>query len=347
MKITKLIFAWVSLTSCTSALAASVLLREQATHQGSIVYLGDIADISAESTSEMDNLVTTPLMAAPAPATEEFLSQNEVRELLVSRGIEVDSLTLGGSAVVKIGKVREKAISTENSRITPVSTREIEAAVIAAIQQHLLEETGHALWSVEATLDAQDCRKLNSSVDNLTAWGGKNPWTGYQRFEIRSESSEQSVYVATRVEQLHRVVVAVRRVEAGDYLGAADVEVQERTGSLPQNVAVNLDQVIGKEALRHIEAETLVQTNQVRAPLQVQRGETVKVFARTGGISVSTYAVVKQDGSMGELVQVETLDSKERFAARVSGWKQLEVLPTGATAADVAASSNPQPVQLR
>jgi flagella basal body P-ring formation protein FlgA len=70
--------------------------------------------------------------------------------------------------------------------------------------------------------------------------------------------------------------------------------------------------------------------------MQVKRGETVKVVARTAGITVSTFAVVQQDGSLGDLVQVQTLDKKDRFAARVSGWKELEVSATGATTGDFA-----------
>jgi flagella basal body P-ring formation protein FlgA len=110
--------------------------------------------------------------------------------------------------------------------------------------------------------------------------------------------------------------------------------------NVPTTAIHSLELVIGKEATRGIEADTVLQGSQTRSPMLVQRGETVKVSARTGGITVSTFAIVQQNGALGDLVQVQTLDKKQRFAARVAGWKQLEVLPTGVTTADYAALKN-------
>ena len=157
-----------------------------------------------------------------------------------------------------------------------------------------------------------------------------------QRFQLTAEGAEVSVPLLVRVDRLRYVVAALRKIEQGNLIGAADVEIRLQGGKIPTDVTTSLDQVVGKEALRAIDANAVLQGTHLRSPLQVQRGETVKVFARTAGITVSTYAVVQQDGSLGDLVQAQTLDKKDRFAARVSGWKQLEVLPTGSSATDLA-----------
>ena len=80
-------------------------------------------------------------------------------------------------------------------------------------------------------------------------------------------------------------------------------------------------------------------TSQVRAPLLVRRGERVSVRARAAGIVVRTYATAQQDGSLGDLVQVQALEGKERYAARVSGVRELEVFAAGASAGEVAAAA--------
>jgi flagella basal body P-ring formation protein FlgA len=157
----------------------------------------------------------------------------------------------------------------------------------------------------------RDLAKLGTEIE---ARAGRMPWTGAQRFQLAT----------------------LRKIEQGNLIGAGDVEVRLQGGNVPTTALNSLDQVIGKEALRALDLDTIVQGSQVRAPLQVKRGETVKVVARTAGITVSTFAVVQQDGSLGDLVQVQTLDKKDRFAARVSGWKELEVSPTGATTDDFA-----------
>jgi hypothetical protein len=61
---------------------------------------------------------------------------------------------------------------------------------------------------------------------------------------------------------------------------------------------------------------------------------------------VKVNGVAKQKGSLGELVLVETFDGRERFMARVTGIRQLEVFTTGATAMEHATLTT-GPGQLR
>ena len=343
LSITSCLFSVLLLTSWVlPARSANILLREQATHSGAVVFLGDVADISAATEAEVHDLATTPLMAAPAPGTQEFLHVARVLELLESRGIDVSSLSVAGARTVEIGKEFQAAnpVAVESVRqLTPI---ELEKAIVEAITIHLIDRTGHRDWQVQVNLNASELRDLAKLGTDLAATAGKSPWTGMQKFQIAGIDDAKPVLVLAKIDRLQNVVVAVRRIDRGSLIGAADVEVRLEAANVPTTAATNVDTVIGKEAVRAIDANAILQESQLRNPLQVQRGETVKVFARTGGITVSTFAIVQQNGAIGDLVQVQTLDKKERFAARVSGWKQLEVLPTGATTADYAAANQPE-----
>ena len=55
-----------------SATAADIAMRATAAPQGTVVRLGDVADVSAESKQEAERLAAMPLMPAPAPGTERF-----------------------------------------------------------------------------------------------------------------------------------------------------------------------------------------------------------------------------------------------------------------------------------
>ena len=70
------------------------------------------------------------------------------------------------------------------------------------------------------------------------------------------------------------------------------------------------------------------------------KDETHRV-ARAAGVSVRTYAMSQQDGGMGDLVMVQSLASKERYAARVIGVRELEIFTAGASAAELAANQAP------
>lgn len=323
-------------TFAPKAHGATIALRKQASPAGSVIFLGDIADISAETEAEVQALSTTPLMAAPAAGRQEFLHAAKVWELIESRGVAVTNLTLVGARVVEIGASTVTTIRPSVDAPPTVPLPEVEQAAVSAITAHLVTETGQHDWQVELNMAPQALNNLAKLGLPLEASAGKSPWIGTQRFQLQSRNGGKPVTVIAKVDQLRKVVVATRRIERGNLVSPADVELRLEGGNVPSTAVRSLDSVIGQEALRTIDVNSIVQESQLRSPLQVQRGEIVKVFAQTGGIRVSTYAVVQQNGALGDLVQVQTLDKRERFAARVSGWKQLEVLPTGASTADYA-----------
>lgn len=327
----------------TQAQCATILLREQSSHQGSIVYLGDVADVSAATDSEKQYLITTPLLPAPPEGTTEFLRLPQLPELLKSQGVGVEGLSLGGADFVVIGG----AVRPQEAEATPLQAmphpekteEQLEEEVIAAITSHLVAETGHQDWQVGISLNASDVSKLNALAVQLQADGGKSPWSGTQRFELSSPGSQDTVTLYAHVEQLQDVVVAVHNIEPRSLISVSDVEIRKQGGNHSSTTFSQVDQVVGKEALRRIAPDTVLQSSQLRSPLLVRRGETAKVRARAGGVTVSTYAIARQDGALGDLVQLESLEGKQRFAARVSGWKELEVLPTGVTTNDFTAQT--------
>ncbi len=327
--------------SSTIAFGADVVLREQATTVGPIVRLGDVADISAASSSMLKRLSTTPLVPTPARGTTQFLQRSQVRDLLAARGIDILHLRFGGAKVVEIGKVSARPEVEPQTTPFALSNQEIENLLQEAIEQYLLNETGHDRWRITVKLNNAIFRNASSLGPNLMVRGGRAPWTGRQQFRVSGMPSDKIVDVQATVVKIQSVLFATRVIKKGDLIRATDVEIRQHEGRVPNLALGSLAQVVGMEAKRTISANAILQENHVRAPLQVQRGETVTVVARTGGVLVRTFAIARQDGAMGDLVQIETLDSKERFAARVSGRQRLEVLAAGTQAVDYATLGRP------
>jgi flagella basal body P-ring formation protein FlgA len=73
------------------------------------------------------------------------------------------------------------------------------------------------------------------------------------------------------------------------------------------------------EARQSIQAGAVVFSDQVQSPIMVKRGELITISSEAGGIRVRTTVRALQDKSKGQLVQVEALNTKERFDARVTG----------------------------
>jgi flagella basal body P-ring formation protein FlgA len=82
------------------------------------------------------------------------------------------------------------------------------------------------------------------------------------------------------------------------------------------------------EARQAIQVGSVIFTDQVQSPVLVKRGEVITVTSQGGGIRVRTSARARQDGAKGNLVQVESLDTKERYDARVVGPHEAAVFAT-------------------
>lgn len=339
---TKLVVIVVVVAGAPSALAASVALRAKSNHQGTMILLGDIADISAASTTELNDLVTTALMPAPAPGASRYLRRAEIRDLLAARGIDLGAISLSGADIVEIGKPSPPVETEAESRPTP---EQIEASLHASIKHYLSRQTGHAQWKVETPPDSAAFLRIAKLGVELTASGGRKPWIGKQYFKIAGADSDQEITVVATVTKIQPVVTALRAIQRGELVRATDVEITQHEGNLSSAAVSSLADAIGMEAQRSIQAGTILLQSHLTAPLLVERGETVTVFARTAGITVRTFAVARENGARGDLVQIETLDGEERFAARVSGRRQLEVLAAGATPEDFASLPRHEAIQ--
>jgi flagella basal body P-ring formation protein FlgA len=122
------------------------------------------------------------------------------------------------------------------------------------------------------------------------------------------------------------VVVAVRSVPRGVVIQASDVQLQHaQPVSDRLQPFRSLEQVIGKQAAQPITAGRVIDRSLVRQPLLVEQGDIVTVYARAAGVQVRTQARARDNGSLGELIAVESLADRKSYFARVSGIQEAVV----------------------
>ncbi len=322
---------------------AELLLRERASEHGAIVRLGDIADISAASTMEVRSLSNTPLFPAPAAGTRQFLSLAQVRDLLVARGIQMDSLSIKGARTVEIGANIVQTVASTKTDEPQISRHEIELRVQQTILEHVQDvSTGEGEWRVEVLLNEKETLEVSALGVSLAVRGQRQLRSGRQRFYLSSMQHlsdmkrGKEVYVMATLTQVQSVVVVQQQIERGNIVRESDVKIIEREGKLPSGSLTRLEQVVGQVAQRSLRPKTILQKNHIRAAWQVRRGETVSVFVRTGGIVVRTRAVAKQDGAMGDLITVEMPENKKRLSVSVSGPGEVAIHATGGRTTDYA-----------
>jgi flagella basal body P-ring formation protein FlgA len=284
-------------------------------------------------------------MPAPAPGTRRYLRMREVQDLLAAHGEDLRRLQFNGQTVVEVHapdlSVKEPAAKAPQpdppAEVQPkplfaTEIRKLHDQVRDLIVRHLQAASRrNDPWQVTVELSEQHLQLLRGAARQPLCEGGNPPWTGSQRFRVYFVATEGNVRLPVQAEVTlpKQIAVAVRPIPRGEIITAADVEMRyvesAPTATARRAPVDDLDQLIGKEAGRPIQAGDIIFTDAVQAPLLVHRGEMVTVVARGGGIRVRTQARARENGAQGDLVQVESLETRERYDAQVIGPKEAAV----------------------
>jgi flagella basal body P-ring formation protein FlgA len=124
--------------------------------------------------------------------------------------------------------------------------------------------------------------------------------------------------------------VAVEPIPRGAVFTAAQLELRNidyaPKASYRRTAIDSIEKLIGMEARQAIPIGAMVFSDQVQPPVLVKRGELVTVASQGSGIRVRTTAKAREDGVQGQLVQLESLDTRERFEARVTGRREAAII---------------------
>jgi flagella basal body P-ring formation protein FlgA len=97
-----------------------------------------------------------------------------------------------------------------------------------------------------------------------------------------------------------------------------------------ETLARSVEEVVGKAVTRPIAAGQPIDLAALRVPVLVKRNEVVRVIARGAGVQVKTAGRALGEAGYGDLVEVQMLDSRERFLARAIDAQTVEIATASA-----------------
>jgi flagella basal body P-ring formation protein FlgA len=231
--------------------------------------------------------------------------------------------------------------------VRPLALRDRDRAtdrIAAEIVNYLNAQGDAAAWQVEIKAINSDLRPLVELAGDaeLVVKGGREPWTGSQAFSVQFETATGPVAlpVVVEVSLPTMVLAASRTLQRGAIVQASDLQYQARRANDENMVAVELpEDAVGRQVTRSIPAGAVLAVSDLREPIVVRRGDAVTVYSRAPGIRVRTTARAKQDGGLGDLIEVESFHDRSKFFARVSGIQEVEIFARGATLAPPMAAA--------
>jgi flagella basal body P-ring formation protein FlgA len=318
--------------------AAELQLRTECRVRGPVVTLGDVAEIFSQDAAERARLAAIELFPSPAGG-QRFVRLREIQDLLLMRGVNLADLRFSGAAQTAVLSGAPMAEQTRSLSPAVVKTAGRQAS--DAIAGYLREQVpGSGAWHTEVAFDPRQARLVATAGGAITVRGGAAPWTGVQHFQLAVTTADGTVEIPVdaRVALPQTVVVATRAIARGTTIGPTDVALQRAEGGEASDALHSLDEVAGKEASQTIAAGKMLDRGMVRAPLAVRRGEIVTVYARASGIRVKTIARARDEGSVGDLIAVESLQDRKPYYARVCDVQEVEIYARPMHSEEAAAS---------
>jgi len=312
-----------------TARAAELQLRRECRCLGPVVTLGDVADVLAADSAATEALSAVELFPAPPSGTTRFLPVRQLQDLLLARGVDLLEHRISGASQVAVVRAEAEPETNGDDALPASVVERVQRRLSEAVTRYLRRHVSAAEpWTVDVKLSASQAQSVASSDGEISVDGGTPPWLGTQRFAValRSPDGPVRLDVDADVTLAPRQVVAARSLARGTILQATDVRLA--AGGPLESVTDgfgSVDDVVGKQTTHAIPKDKPLDPDSIREPLLVRRGEVITVYARSAGIRVRSTAKARGDGSLGDLIQVESLVDRAAYFARVSGIQEVEV----------------------
>jgi len=337
----------------TPVLAAELRLRADARPQGSVVYLGDVADILGVSETEARSLAQIELTPAPAAGKQRTLSVREIQDTLERRGINMLAYHLSGTnQVTVVGYVEPAAKPAAKIRTLAYSTvQEARRVLTAAILRCLQEATGSDdPWTADFELTDAQAQAVLADVHRVQVTGAQPPFVGRQKFdiEIRTDKGPATFTLDVQIGMPSAVVVTTGPVPRGAILSENDVTLQRLKPDMQVGDSFqSLADVVGREAVLAIAPGQILDPQYIRTPVLVKRGSVVTVNVQAPGVKLRTTARAREDGSKGDSITVESLLDRKSYLAKVTAVDTVDVTPTSSTVEAETVSAKPDAATVR
>ncbi|CAA7623165.1 flagellar basal body P-ring formation chaperone FlgA [Magnetospirillum sp. SS-4] len=138
------------------------------------------------------------------------------------------------------------------------------------------------------------------------------------------------VKVAGNVFASVSIPVLARPMGRGDTITEADIQwVDVRDEVIRRDIITTARQLIGQEPRYQLRSGAPVRTVEVQKPVAVAKNSSVTMMVRSKFMTLTAQGRAIEDGSIGDVIRVTNVQSKQTVDAKVEGPGQVSVLPGG------------------
>lgn len=293
----------------------SITVRSSSITAGKMIKLADIADIKGRG-KFLEKIEALEITRAPRPG-----KKRRIQGSVIASKLENAFPLLGKTAQVYIPE-----------------------AIVVERRSQVISES--ALKKLFHDYIAGRARGRTFKISEFRIKGGRHYALGPVRFMVDERGqtdikgrvtlsitvkvpSEKDgrIYLSGWVDVFDWIVCVNRDVSRGEFIGRGDLCLKEiNLSRIPDGVLYRVEDGIGNLARTNIEKGRYLRDVLIEKPPLVRKGETVKMFIRSGLLTVTSTGISREDGTLGDQITVENARSGKNVTARVVDKRTVEIL---------------------
>lgn len=156
-------------------------------------------------------------------------------------------------------------------------------------------------------------------------------WAGWGNISVAVLARQngrvvRNITVRIDVEALTDMVVALRQIEYGASITAADLVLQKMEITQNSHLAARtIEEVVGKKARTTLRTNQPIRSDQIEKIPLIKSGQMVTIIAENGVIKISVNGIAHSSGAEGDIIRVQNLTSLKEIPAKVIDASTVQV----------------------
>ena len=290
---------WID--ASVSSAQTKIILREKAIVPGPGVLLGEIAEIEGGTPEFIEKLGSINLSLAPPPTQAIAISNQFIEFKLKENRIEKTETVITG--------VTKVLVYLDTVIINGVKISEI-------VREYLLNyltanDTEHTIEFLRLPAPRPVAKRdLSIEVRPLTIGRMKGSFN-IQVGIYNGDKLSQSIPVPVRVRTFEKMVVASHPLPIGTVITVEDIKIITAESTMfNNNIIKDMFLALGKETKRQVKADQPLWIENLATPKLIKRGDPITIEVTKGGITILCKGIAKQDGRLGDTIQVSRINER-------------------------------------
>jgi flagella basal body P-ring formation protein FlgA len=230
--------------------------------------------------------------------------------------------------------------------LTPAMIAQAERIASTAIEKYLQTKMNSTVdYTIRPEISTEIAPRLLQMRQIVGVDGGLPPWDGEQHFEflVRGPTGEMVVPIQAIIELPELVVAATKQLAKGRVVREEDlilIPMPRGSKESADRCFTEVQDLIGKELKRSMSTQQVVLRQDVGSPTLIHSGDAIKLEVIAGSLVVETNGKAIESGGLDDLIHVESLDSRKRLLARVTGERVVEVVSQGTSSKNLNKNSS-------